>query len=1355
MDHFESEDTDITSQKENDPLKAREENTMTQSHQELINSDTKLTVMQQVGGSLYTQSQQPLKARNVPLQSQSQTQLLEKFRKLRQWQQQQQQSMLRQQQQAMDTIKMEQSQLQAILAAQKSFQEQCSITSFPLNHDVEKKASPPSMQNQLQQFPKVPMPENAMTRTGNAADNRELVGHTDLLRSTSSHNTSPMTFYHGSMGIHRKTGELPLIQEMEVDLEVPQKETECYKQQGREKEEEQSIVSFNTTLYPMMWNSTNYRLPIEAIPLSSGTQALQRSTVLAAPNVYSPMFFLGAKPKEMLDDAQSCQTPNPNEELGPVKAVQSCSGRQSRGDKKEMDPVAMQQTQQLKRLWSHNPGAHLLASVESEFDEISEADAMSGVYPLYDSESEIGSNEIDDKQMDKGEEDDDCYAEECEESIAKETTVIDLNKSAGKADDQKEESRNDADDEARPIKPGIEVVSKVVTQKPQRTFLRKGQGLARFKGKSTSDRTVGQPHKPSSQPVVVPKKSEKKTGNVVLNSLSQEHRILSVESGGPVAHGRVTRKVASKSPRGQNGETGEDSAGKGQQSKPSSAPQTESGKTTNKPKAVSQSSVFSRAECIDNPPVLLNSIDASFQVRLQELEEKQEIEEEELQEFELLEQAAANESFSSNSSVVVRVLSKARGNAMGGKLLSRGHSVMNKKGRGGGVMSPVDTGYSRADAKFNSSADQPELCDSDSEGSDITLKEMSLESVIEEGDGDEKSNQTSANRWQKASLQLDAVSASLVLDDDFDDEETWDEIKKQSEGNAKDMKNDDDDSDDDSDVTISDIFPLVSSTPPAHQKKNDGGNPGQTADSEADCMMASTPPTSALVTKLFPQLKPKVKAGQSGTKQSATDAPQNRSGEEKTKTGDSATDAVQSIAVRQKLKELETEIGKFRSENTALAKMRAEREEGLKKLQTEIATFEKQKTEELERLEQFKEEELKKLRRERRVFEKYQKAARAIPGKKERDEIEALRAQVAELQEELKRRESRWSAASTRSRQRIEALEQEKRELQVEIKLLEKYRLQHWREEELAKKPLQRKVAKTTEEASLESGARPPLSHRSPPLRSDVLDTAASSKHENTAIGSESRPSSAETDARENHAVNLQQDDHPSSDSQSKLIDVVPGEMHPINRADWNFVRSTEQSKTSPRRTSKTPDGSEKMKRNVRFQDEFTPPVSSSLADQRSAIEKTETQDQRREIMHSDGKIYYYSEAQTTHTTYPDGLEVLQFPSKQIEKHYPDGTKEITFPDQTIKYLYPNGAEECVFSDGTIQKVNKDGERTIEFPNGQREMHTKYYKKREYPDGTVKTVYPDGRTETRYATGRVRVKDQEGRVLVDSSDQMR
>ena len=40
---------------------------------------------------------------------------------------------------------------------------------------------------------------------------------------------------------------------------------------------------------------------------------------------------------------------------------------------------------------------------------------------------------------------------------------------------------------------------------------------------------------------------------------------------------------------------------------------------------------------------------------------KIQLEEEELEEFELLEQAAANASFSSNSSVVVKVLAKVRG----------------------------------------------------------------------------------------------------------------------------------------------------------------------------------------------------------------------------------------------------------------------------------------------------------------------------------------------------------------------------------------------------------------------------------------------------------------------------------------------------------------------------------------------------------------------------------------------------------------------------------------------------------------------------------------------------------------------
>lgn len=64
-------------------------------------------------------------------------------------------------------------------------------------------------------------------------------------------------------------------------------------------------------------------------------------------------------------------------------------------------------------------------------------------------------------------------------------------------------------------------------------------------------------------------------------------------------------------------------------------------------------------------------------------------------------------------------------------------------------------------------------------------------------------------------------------------------------------------------------------------------------------------------------------------------------------------------------------------------------------------------------------------------------------------------------------------------------------------------------------------------------------------------------------------------------------------------------------------------------------------------------------------------------------------------------------------------------------------------------RVDRDGTKTMEFPNGQKEIHTQEYKRREYPDGTVKTVYPDGRQETKYSNGRIRVKDRDGNVIID------
>jgi len=136
---------------------------------------------------------------------------------------------------------------------------------------------------------------------------------------------------------------------------------------------------------------------------------------------------------------------------------------------------------------------------------------------------------------------------------------------------------------------------------------------------------------------------------------------------------------------------------------------------------------------------------------------------------------------------------------------------------------------------------------------------------------------------------------------------------------------------------------------------------------------------------------------------------------------------------------------------------------------------------------------------------------------------------------------------------------------------------------------------------------------------------------------------------------------------------------------------------------------------------------------------------------HSDGMVrYLYSHTQTWHTTNTDGSEILQFSNGQEETRLPDGSSSISFPDGSIKTISAGGVEKITFPDTTVVVVQPNGDRTLELPNGQVEEHTSQHKKRSYPDGTVKIVHMDGRQETRYAGGRVRVKDSKGVLLQDT-----
>lgn len=112
---------------------------------------------------------------------------------------------------------------------------------------------------------------------------------------------------------------------------------------------------------------------------------------------------------------------------------------------------------------------------------------------------------------------------------------------------------------------------------------------------------------------------------------------------------------------------------------------------------------------------------------------------------------------------------------------------------------------------------------------------------------------------------------------------------------------------------------------------------------------------------------------------------------------------------------------------------------------------------ELAKFEEYKKEENRRLQKERRIFERHASAARAIPDKKEREEIQVshryattlaashvnvevvccpckmLKQQLSSLQEELRGKESRWACAQNRLRQQIDSLRQENASLRDEV----------------------------------------------------------------------------------------------------------------------------------------------------------------------------------------------------------------------------------------------------------------------------------------------------------------------------------
>jgi len=156
---------------------------------------------------------------------------------------------------------------------------------------------------------------------------------------------------------------------------------------------------------------------------------------------------------------------------------------------------------------------------------------------------------------------------------------------------------------------------------------------------------------------------------------------------------------------------------------------------------------------------------------------------------------------------------------------------------------------------------------------------------------------------------------------------------------------------------------------------------------------------------------------------------------------DEYSQATSSIVVNEKLKELSKEFNKLKSENEKVAKLKFEYEKLNKKLITEMQEWTEKKEQETKDFEQWKEEEIKKLKKEKKVQEKNLKQLTSQPNRKEREEIEALKAQVVKLTEEMKAKDTRNKLNLERLKKQYDEQVVKNAELEKELKFLEEQRI--------------------------------------------------------------------------------------------------------------------------------------------------------------------------------------------------------------------------------------------------------------------------------------------------------------------------
>lgn len=328
--------------------------------------------------------------------------------------------------------------------------------------------------------------------------------------------------------------------------------------------------------------------------------------------------------------------------------------------------------------------------------------------------------------------------------------------------------------------------------------------------------------------------------------------------------------------------------------------------------------------------------------------------------------------------------------------------------------------------------------------------------------------------------------------------------------------------------------------------------------------------------------------------------------------------------VKERLRELEEEIEKFRNQNIALTKEKQIHELSKVDLENRRLELEDQINDERIKMELYFHDERMKIANDKARYEKLLKDFK-VPTKKEREEIKKLKEKIEELEKELKDKIAKHGAAQSRHRSQIRGLEKEIKEQGQEIEQLKKEN----RKLEAENVRLRRQSNnKTLQEIKRNIAKLAPAATSSPPVQEPSGQLKKKSPAANQARGKR---------LEAQKSIQLD-DDLYSSDlsSESDEEDDTPrNELPPEKRLSGGSQDSAQ--KMDLKREIVNSDGS----RDIWYPNGNLKKISADGM----LIRMLYFNKDIKETDFNGGTVkYYYAESNTWHTSYLDGLEIYEYP---------------------------------------------------------------------------------------------------------------